>query len=444
VTTNTTRRVPPDRVHQTIQKRLIGDGLPIVFDLRESHGSWIVDARTGEEYLDFFSFFASLPLGFHHPAFHTPENAERLFQAAIHKPSNSDAHTAELASFTETFGRVAAREALPHLFFVEGGTLAVENGLKTAFDWKVRKNLAAGKDPRGTRVIHFRQAFHGRSGYCLSLTNTNPVKTDYFPKFDWPRITNPRLRFPLGPAEAARVAREEESAIREIEAAFRASPGDIAAIIIETIQGEGGDNHFRKEFLAALRAIADREEALLIFDEVQCGFGITGRFWAFEHFSVVPDIVCFGKKSQVCGILAGPRIDQVKDNVFRLSSRINSTWGGNLTDMVRCEIILETIASERLVENAAEVGEHLLDCLQDLGRRFPEFVSNVRGRGLMCAFDCPGPAERDAVIARAREKHLVILPCGELSVRLRPALNVSRDEVDEAANRLADAIRAAR
>jgi L-lysine 6-transaminase len=328
-----------------------------------------------------------------------------------------------------------------HLFFVEGGTLAVENALKTAFDWKVRRNLAAGRGELGSRVLHFREAFHGRSGYALSLTNTQPVKTLYFPKFDWPRVRNPKLRFPVDAAELARVAEDEAQAVREIERAFAAHPHDIAAVIIEPIQGEGGDNHFRGEFLRELRRLADEHDALLVFDEVQCGFGLTGRMWAFEHFGAVPDIIAFGKKTQVCGIIAGPRIDEVEDNVFKVSSRINSTWGGSLVDMVRCEVILEAMDAEDLVANAAATGVHLLSGLQDLAARHPQLVSNVRGRGLMCAFDCPDRAVRDALLQRALEARLIVLPCGERSVRMRPPLILSREESDEGVRRLDAALR---
>jgi L-lysine 6-transaminase len=436
--------IPATEVRRLLKKHLIADGFPIVFDLERSHGSWVVDAVSGREYLDFYSFFASLPLGFHHPAFATPENRNRLLTAALHKPANSDADTVELATFVETFARRAMPEPFCHLFFIEGGALAVENALKAAFDWKVRKNLAAGRDPLGTKVLHFRQAFHGRSGYTLSLTNTAPVKTTYFPKFDWPRVTNPKLRFPLTPAEIERVSREEEAALADIAAAFAAHPRDIAAIIIEPIQGEGGDNHFRGEFLRQLRKVADREEALLIFDEVQTGFGITGRFWAYQHFGVVPDIISFGKKSQVCGIMAGPRLDEVPDNVFRLSSRINSTWGGNLVDMVRCQIVLEAMESERLVENAGVVGARLCRHLEALSAEFPGQVSNPRGRGLFCAFDLESTEKRNLLLGRAREEGLLVLACGERSIRLRPALTVSAPEVDEGAERLRRVLAASR
>ena len=436
----TSSRIPPEFVHETIRKHMIGDGFPVVVDLRRSHGCWIVDAMNGDEYLDFYSFFASLPLGFNNPAFHEPENSRRLLDAALHKPSNSDAHTVELAEFVEAFARQSLQNVFQHLFFVEGGALAVENALKTAFDWKVRKNLRAGRPALGSQILHFRQAFHGRSGYTLSLTNTQPAKTDYFPKFSWPRVTNPKLRFPIDASEVARVADEERQSLEAIREAFLKSPHDIAAIIIEPIQCEGGDNHFRADFLRALREVSDEEDALLIFDEVQTGFGLTGRFWAHEHFDVRPDIVSFGKKSQVCGIMAGPRVDEVPENVFHVSSRINSTWGGNLVDMVRCEMILEVIQEDRLVENAEQVGVYLLERLRELEGEFPQEVSNSRGRGLLCAFDCPTREERDRLIVRAREHRLLILPCGDRSIRLRPALSLSREEADEAALRIRAAL----
>ena len=429
------RHVAPADVHEVLSRYLIADGLPICFDLQASEGSWIVDARTQRRYVDFYSFFASLPLGFQHPVFANPVVRERLLQAAIHKPSNSDADSVELAEFVETFARVALPKDFRHLFFVEGGALAVENALKAAFDWKVRKNIAAGRSPAGSQVLHFCQAFHGRSGYTLSLTNTKPIKVAHFPRFEWPRVSNPKVRFPTDGAELERVVAAERQSIEEIEQAFVDNPHDIAAIIIEPIQGEGGDNHFRAEFLQELRRIADEEDALLIFDEVQTGFGLTGRFWAFEHFGVVPDIVSFGKKSQVCGMMAGKRLDEVDDNVFHVSSRINSTWGGSLVDMVRCQAILEVMESDNLLEDVEQNGELLRAGLQKLAAKH-SWMTNIRGRGLLCAFECPDDEIRDTVLERTLAEGVLLLPCGEKSIRMRPALTIKGADIDEACVRL--------
>ena len=421
----------PADVHSTLAKHMLADGLDLVFDLSRSQGSYVYDSRSERRFLDFFSFFATQPVGINHPKMHEPAFRERLASVAIHNPSNSDVYTIEMAQFVETFDRVGIPEELPHLFMVAGGGVAVENALKTAFDWKVRKNLERGKGEKGQQIIHFREAFHGRTGYTLSLTNTaDPRKIMYFPKFDWPRIVNPKIRFPLED-HLEELQKQEQKAVEEIEKAVASNPDDIAGLIIETIQGEGGDNHFRPEFFKKLRGLADEHEFLFILDEVQTGVGLTGKMWAYQHYDVKPDILAFGKKTQVCGILAGPRIDEVEKNVFRESSRINSTWGGNLVDMVRFGRYLEIIEAEGLVENARETGGHLLRELSRVGSDHPEQVENVRGRGLMCAFDLADGETRDRFRKLAFENGMLVLGCGSRSIRFRPSLSVKTEEIDQ-------------
>ena len=306
--------------------------------------------------------------------------------------------------------------------------------MKTAFDWKVRKNFENGKsDELGKQVIHFKEAFHGRTGYTLSLTNTfNPDKTKYFAKFKWPCITNPKITFPLNNQNLENVKELERQALSEIKQAVSQSQNDIAALIIEPIQGEGGDNHFRKEFFLELRRLCDEHEMMLILDEVQTGVGLTGKMWAYEHFDFKPDILTFGKKTQVCGIMVGNRVDEIKDNVFVVSSRINSTWGGNLVDMVRCQKYLEIIKEENLIKNAEIQGKRLLDGLIDMSEKFPDIITNARGRGLMCAFDLPNPKKRDELKNKLYANNLIIMGCGAKSIRFRPPLIINSEEVDKA------------
>ncbi len=426
-------QILPSQVHDVLRKHMLVDGFDIVVDLERSKGSFLVDAITGKKYLDFFTYFATAPIGHNHPKLRTPDIKKKLLRAAINKPSNSDFYTVEMAEFVETFSRYAIPDYLPHLFLIDGGALAVENALKAAFDWKVRKNFEKGYTvEKGTKVIHFREAFHGRSGYTLSLTNTSdPRKYMYFPKFNWPRVLNPKIIFPLNEENLARVKEAEEISLRQIRQAIAEDPDDIAALIIEPIQGEGGDNHFRPEFFRELRKICDEHEILLIFDEVQTGVGLTGKMWAHEHFGVQPDIMAFGKKTQVCGILASRRIDEVPKNVFEESSRINSTWGGNLVDMIRFTRILEIIHEEKLIENAARVGERLLQGLQDIASETDGQMTNVRGRGLFIAFDLPTPELRNKFLQKAMENRLIVLASGERSVRFRPPLNLSLEEADQ-------------
>jgi L-lysine 6-transaminase len=426
-------RIGPDEVHSTLLKHMRADGMEMVVDLEKSLGCRLHDSRSGKDYLDFYSFFASSPIGLNHQKMRSPEASERLLKAAVNKPSNSDAYTVEMARFVETLSRTAMPDHLPHLFLIEGGALGIENALKASFDWKIRKNFRKGhKEERGNQVVHFQQAFHGRTGYTLSLTNTADLrKTKYFPKFQWPRIINPKITFPLEGENLDQVARKEAQAIEQIKKAFHENKDDIAAIIIEPIQGEGGDNHFRGEFFKALRTLADENDAMLIFDEVQTGVGLTGRWWAAEHFDIQPDFLCFGKKMQVCGMMAGHRINEVENNVFRMAGRINSTWGGNLTDMARGTLYLEIISEEGLIDNAARIGAVLLNELKKLQEEFPQFFSNARGRGLMCAFDCPCTEDRDSLRKMIYKNRMVVLGCGERAIRFRPPLNIGEGEILE-------------
>lgn len=424
----------PSDVHERLARHLLVDGFKLVLDVPNSRGSWLADARTGQRYLDMYTFFASAPLGCNPPGVvDDPAFMATLAEVAANKPANSDVYTTHLADFTETFARVLGDPALPHLFFVEGGGLAVENALKCAFDWKSRHNELHGRSPElGTRVLHLTQAFHGRTGYTMSLTNTDPIKTARFPTFDWPRIEVPAIRFPMAD-HLAELEAAERHALDQAAAAFAAHPHDIACFIAEPIQGEGGDNHMRPQFLQAMQQLCRDNDALFILDEVQTGAGLTGTAWAYQQLGLEPDVVAFSKKVQVGGIMAGRRVDDVPDNVFQVSSRLNSTWGGGLADMVRSRRYLEIIESEGLIDAAARNGARFLDALRELADRHPGRIDNVRGRGLMVACDLPDTQTRgDALHRLFTDEHVLALPSGPRAIRFRPALSVTGDELDTA------------
>lgn len=416
-------------VHERLGKHILADGYPIVMDIEKSHGSYIVD-ENGDEYLDMFSMFGSGSIGYNHP--HLVKNLEFLGKMAVNKPTMSDIYTEQYADFVETFGRVAIPEELSYTFFVSGGALAVENALKAAFDWKTRLNLSKGINKEAGKVIHFKQAFHGRSGYTLSLTNTaDPRKYEYFPKFDWPRIENPKMFFPLTEESIDKTKELEKIALEQINQALTENPDEIACIILETIQAEGGDNFFRNEFHKELRRICDENEILYILDEVQTGMGLTGKMWAYQNYDIIPDIIAFGKKTQVCGILANKeKLDQVDKNVFQESSRINSTFGGNYIDMIRFKLILEVIENENLLDNVNKQGDFLKSELEKLQEKHSN-VSNVRGMGLFCSFDLSSGEERDTIINKAFENKLILLSCGEKTIRFRPHLNVKKEDIEK-------------
>src|SRR6266576_2676678 len=372
-----------------LEKHVLMDGFKIVIDLKKSRGSYLYDAATGRRLIDLYGFFGSLTIGFNHPYFDEPAVKDDLLRAAKFKVANSDIYSEGYAEFVETFSRVAGFPPLDRYLFIEGGALAIENTLKAAMDWKVRKNMAAGRGERGTEILHFRHAFHGRSGYTMSLTNTDPRKTDLFTKFNWPRVSNPSIDFSLPESERERdVIEREKKSETEIRKFINERGTDIAAIIIEPIQGEGGDNHFRGEWLRKLREICDESDILLIFDEVQTGLCTTGRTWCCQHFNVQPD-------------------------------------------MLRSTDYLRIIEKENLVENAGKVGAYFLEQLLDWQREC-EIVSAVRGRGLFIAFDLPNARTRDDVWRKLFDSGLLVLKSGERSIRFRPALDITKKVVDEA------------
>ncbi len=425
--------VTPEEAYALIEKWLPYDGYDLILDLKKSKGQWLYDSRHKRKILDFFGFFASSPLGMNHPKMFEQDFLKRLKYASVNKVTNGDTYTVEMAEFVEAMASISP-SSMKHMFFVEGGALAVENALKTAFDWKVRKNMSNGAtEERGSKVIHLKEAFHGRTGYTLSMTNTSdPNKIKYYPKFDWPRVTNPKITFPLNDENLKKVKELEQKSLDEIQEAIYKYGNDIAAFIMEPIQAEGGDNHFREEYFKAVREITAKNDILFIVDEVQSGMGITGKWWAYQHFDFEPDIITFAKKSQCCGILANGKIDDVEDNVFHVPSRINSTWNGNITDMVRSTQMIKIMKEENLLENAEKSGRYLLKRLEELQSAYPLIFSNARGRGVMCAIDLKDKQMRDKYISELFKKKLLLLKCGERSVRFRPPLIVGKEEIDMA------------
>ena len=422
--------VPAARAVQDLRASVTGDLIDIVVDLDSGSGCRFSDARDGTEYLDMTMYFSSAPLGHGHPALRDPACERAMLRAARTKPSNPDFATVEQAEFAETFRRVAGDPDLPLLFLIDSGTLAVENALKIAFDWKTKRNARAGVAARAHRVLHLRHAFHGRSGYTLSLTNTEPAKIRDYPKFDWPRIPSPVV--PTEEWEAPGLLPAETAALEQARTELERYGAEIACLVYEPVQGEGGDRHLRGRFLRALRDLCTEHDVLTVADEVQTG-ALAGAPWVSVELDLRPDLIAFGKRMQVCGVQGGRRVLEVEDNAFREPSRISSTWGGSLVDMVRATHVLRTVERDELFDRAARMGELLRAELRALAAEFPGVLRDPRGRGLMCAIGFHDRAVRDGVIADARRCcRTLFLPSGPDSVRWRPPLTVSEEEISAA------------
>jgi len=259
--------IDPKKVKQILGKNILADGFDPVIDLEKSSGSWIVDQRDDVKYLDMFSMYASGSVGYNHP--YILEHKDKLGEIAVNKTTLSDIYNVYYADFVDTFDKIAMPSYLKNAFFIDGGSLAVENALKAAFDWKRRINMSKGLKVNGDKVIYFNQAFHGRTGYTLTLTNTaDPRKTMYFPKFPWFKVDNPYINFPLTSDVLENLIKQENAVLESIKEIIKNNTDDIAALILEPIQGEGGDNHFRDEFMVQLKNICDNNDIILIYEDI--------------------------------------------------------------------------------------------------------------------------------------------------------------------------------
>lgn len=418
-----------------IKKYILADGFNIVIDLKKSRGSWLFNTATERPLLDLgYGQFGSLTVGYNHPDLNDPAFVNKMVEASGFRVALSDVYHPYQADFVEALASTFD-PSFKHLFFIDGGAPAVENALKVAFDWKTKKNFQNGKVVEADTIIHFKQAFHGRLGYTLSLTNTaDPAKYKFFPKFPWPRIHNPKAFFEKGLPVSYD---NEDLAKRQIQDAVEALGDRIAALIVEPIQGEGGDNYFSPSFFRFLRDHANTHQYLLIFDEIQTGWS-TGGWWVSGRElvgGVLPDIIVFSKKTQQAGIAVTDRIDDVENNAFKESSRINSTWGGNLPDMVRATKFIEVIRQQGLHDNVSKRGSEIMSQLA-----FVNGVTNLRGAGGWIAFTLPSASMRDAVWKEAYQNDCLVLKSGSASIRLRPNMALTKEEVETGVNMLTRAI----
>jgi 4-aminobutyrate aminotransferase / (S)-3-amino-2-methylpropionate transaminase len=398
-------------------------------DSRKSLGNFLVDVD-GNVLLDVYGHIAAVPIGYNHPALMDAWKSGAFDWAAGFRPALGIMPPPEWVEIVEKIGAVAPA-GLPRLVTVTTGSEAVENAFKAAFIAFMRRRRGGASwsedDARlcmtnaqpgvnSLKILSFEGGFHGRSLGALSATRSKAIHKLDVPAFAWPVVPFPAAKFPLN-ENVHENSQLEAACLQAVGEALDADP-DIAALIVEPIQGEGGDRHASPAFFRALRELLSARGVYFIVDEVQTGAGATGTFWAHEAWGLSdpPDFVTFSKKMQIGGFFYR------EEHAVPETYRIFNTYLGDPLRGAQLAVILDVIAKDGLVAHTKRTGDKLLAGLLELQSRYSDVLSQARGVGTHCAIDVKDTATRDAIIGRVRQKGLEAGGSGDRSIRFRPPL----------------------
>lgn len=389
-----------------------------------------------------YAQIASIPVGYNNPHLREAMKSDEVVDSLINRPALGNFPSTNWADILRSGLLKVAPKGLNQVFTALAGSDANELAYKAAFIWK-RQQQRGGYDVDFTEeelhssmnnhspgaselsILSFKTAFHGRLFGSLSTTRSKPIHKLDIPAFDWPQATFPLLKYPLEEhVEENRKA--EQDALAEVEHLIKTWHLPPAAVIVEPIQSEGGDNHASPEFFRGLRELTKKHDVLLIVDEVQTGVGATGKFWAHEHWNLTtpPDLMTFSKKAQTAGYYFGnPELRPNKPY------RQFNTWMGDPTRALLFRAIIEEIEKNDLVSQTARVGDYLYGKLEALATKYPGQFLNLRGKGqgTFIAFDNP---KRDEFVKKAKSFGVNIGGSGASAVRLRPMLTFEEKHAD--------------
>ncbi len=377
----------------------------INIDLDKSHDSYIYDKTSGREYLDFFGMYASLPLGYNHKVFKTKEFTNEILRASSIKVTNCEVISDEATDFDKAFQDYCSSNSKYKMFhYCCTGALALESAIKCAIKYK-----GHNKNPK---ILSFEGSFHGINSWGCFITSregSSNSRLSPYPEAFSVKIQSPNLRDQI------------QEAIDKIENIAN----DLTAIVVEPIQCTIGDRYYDKEFFASLRQICDKYDIPLIFDEVQIGFGSTGKVWYHDHLGVDPDIVMFGKKTQLSGIMATEKMSKIFQNAVELEV----TWDATLLDMIRCKHIISAYKEHKILNNVIDRSNQIINGLNNI-----KGIENIRNSGLIMAFDIQGQENFKNFVKKTKSCGMIFNSSGDKTVRLRPNLNLNEKEADKALN----------
>ncbi len=365
-------------------------------DFEKSHGSYLYDRKTDRELLDFFGMYASLPIGYNHPIFRSKSFIDEYMRVASFKVNNCEFVSDETLQFDKMFREFAGKGVFEHFHYSCTGALAVEAAIKTCLAYKNYHQL---------NVVSFENSFHGINSYGGFVTSR-------FPGAD-ARLSG------LPDAYSTKIRPD----IKEVNRILRTT--DVTCLLVEPIQCSAGDIYFDEEFFKAIRRACDEYDVPLVFDEIQVGFGGTGKLWYYEHLGIEPDILVFGKKTQLSGIMAKEKYGSIFS--AKNSIRLEVTWDGDVSDMVRCKYIMKAYKAYGILGNVNKQSRALVEGLSGI-----EDILNLRNSGLIVGFDLPNVQKRDILVSELYKNGLSCNKTGQKSVRFRPNLNVSEEEIDHA------------
>lgn len=430
--------LPPTRYPGPVSKRMleelnnyvIATPYPFVVDLEKSAGMYLATVD-GQRLFDWAGYFGSKLIAHNHPRLSEPDYVSRLVRAANNKVANPDFLTPECLEYYRLLYRLAPEplKSVPHLevYAVNSGAEAVENMMKYLVAKFNAKRRAQNKTITGRRFLYFDQAFHGRTVYALAVTQTtDPVATK-----DFHGLTvggNVKLPFPAIDSSLpdAENERRTDEALRTVELVLSQMADDTVGIIVEPIQGAGGQRVALPRFFAGLSELANRFDVYLAFDEVQTSLGPTGKMFAIDHFALPypPMAVAVGKKFGCGAVYMQDPLEDI--------GVLDSTWGGTLADMVRVVQEVKIVEDEGLIEAVPAKGERLAAGLRAIVARYPDTLVNVRGMGLYQGFSLRNPKNKGKLVEIAREKYdLLLLGAGTDAIRTRPSLSVTDADIDQ-------------